>query len=512
MERKAKVELFEQIRREYEFGNGSVRGIAQKYGVHRRMVRQALADAVPPTRKAGVRERPKLKQIQGFVDLVLEQDRRAPRKQRHSARRIYRRLVEETGVQVSESTVRQYVGKRKRELGLVGSEVFIPQSYQMGEEGQVDWYEAWIEVGGERQAVQIFSMRSMASGGAFHRAYWSATQQAFFEAHERAFHFFGGVFSRLRYDNLGSAVRRILRGSNREQQERFIAFRSHWKFEATFCQPGKGHEKGGVEGEVGYFRRNHLVPVPCVTDLAQFNHLLAQWCAADGERRIGDRQQPVGELMVAEQSALLGLAEEGFELAEICFPRVDAKRCVKVKTNFYSVPVKPGTQVQVRVLPQEVEIVGSQGVLARHPRCYGRHQQLLELEHYLDVLLHKPGALAGSKPLAQCRAAGRWPPSFDQMWERLQERHGSSEGTRKMIELLEAGRTAGMGRLTRAIEQTLAFGGQDVAAVQHLLRAEHLQRVPTERVEVGELARYERPLPVLSEYDRLLTLNQEVPR
>jgi transposase len=159
-------------------------------------------------------------------------------------------------VDVAESTVRQYVRKRKIELGLVHGEVFIAQTYQWGQEGQVDWYEARAVIDGEDQKVNVFCLRSMGSGGAFHRAYPHASQQAFLEAHESAFEYFGGVFKTLRYDNLGSAVKKILRGYDREQNERFIAFRSHWGFKSEFCMPAKGNQKGGVEGENGYYRRN----------------------------------------------------------------------------------------------------------------------------------------------------------------------------------------------------------------------------------------------------------------
>ena len=158
--------------------------------------------------------------------------------------------------------MRNHVRERKRQMGLVRRETFVPQSYGWAQEAQVDWYEAWVDLGGERTKVQVFAMRSMASGAAFHRAYLHATQQAFLEAHEHAFAYFGGVFHLLRYDNLASAVRKILRGHRREETVRFMAFRSHWRFAAEFCTPGEGHEKGGVEGEGGYFRRNHLVPVP----------------------------------------------------------------------------------------------------------------------------------------------------------------------------------------------------------------------------------------------------------
>ena len=251
MDWKAKVELFEKLRREHEFGIGTVAGVAAKFGVHRRMVRRALAGAVPPLHQYPARVKPKLDAVMAFIDGVLEADRRAPRKQRHTARRIYRRILAEfPGVSVAESTVRNHVRARKHQIGLIKRETFVPQSYELGQEAQVDWYEAWADFDGERTKVQVFAMRSMASGAAFHRAYLSATQQAFLEAHEMAFAYFGGVFRLLRYDNLTSAVRKILRGHRREETVRFVAFRSHWRFSAEFCNPAQGHEKGPVTAKL----------------------------------------------------------------------------------------------------------------------------------------------------------------------------------------------------------------------------------------------------------------------
>src|SRR6266540_4567863 len=243
MDRRAKVELFEEIRREYKYGVGTIKGVARKLGVHRRLVRQALKDALPPERKDPVRSRPKLGPVQSFIDEILEADRNAPRKQRHTAHRIYIRIDQELSHKVAESSVRRYVRERKQQLGLGSGEIYIPQSYQWGQEAQIDWYEAWVLFGEEQQKAQIFSCRSMASGGAFHRAYPRATQQAFLEAHEAAFDNFGGVFRVLRYDNLGSAVRKILRGREREETIRFIAFRSHWGYEASFAHRRAGMRK-----------------------------------------------------------------------------------------------------------------------------------------------------------------------------------------------------------------------------------------------------------------------------
>src|SRR5215472_17834585 len=318
MERRAKVELFEQIRREYEFGSGTIKGVAYKLGVHRRMVRQALVNAEPPERKQFKRKRRAIGPLRPFIDGILEADRSAPRKQRHTAHRIFERIRTELPEhKVAEVTVRLYVRERKRELGWSTRATCVPQSYAPGQEGQVDWYEAWGELSGAPVLLQVFSMRSMASGAAFHRAYHRATQQAFLDAHEHAFNYFQGVFAVLRYDNLKAAVKKILRGYRREETARFIAFRSHWRFSSEFCSPYEAHEKGGIEGEVGYFRRNHWVPLPKARDLEDLNIQLLAACRADERRQIGGQSRPVGALMMEERTHLLPLAEHGLDLADI---------------------------------------------------------------------------------------------------------------------------------------------------------------------------------------------------
>jgi transposase len=290
--------------------------VAKKLSVHRRMVREAIGSALPKPRKKPERPRWKLKTAVQFVDAILEADRKAPRKQRHTAHRIWTRMQHELPeCKIAERTVREYVHDRKIALGLMVRETCVPQSYTWGVEAQIDWYEAYADLAGERIKLQVFAMRSMASGATFHCAYLHATQQAFLEAHELAFTYFGGVFRKLRYDNLASAVKKILRGHRREETARFVAFRSHWRFEAEFCTPAEPHEKGGIEGEAGYFRRNHWVPVPEAEDVAEINRQLLIACQHDERRVIAGREQMVGAGMVIEREHLLPLATEGVDLA-----------------------------------------------------------------------------------------------------------------------------------------------------------------------------------------------------
>jgi transposase len=304
-------------------------------------VRQALASPVPPARKRPEgRPAPKLGAFRELIDEWLIADLVAPRKQRHTAKRIWRRLVDEHGADVAEVTVRQHVHKRRRELGLSAGQVFVPQVHAPARTAEVDWGQAEVELAGARTRVHLFHMRSCFSGAAFTMASPVETQQAFLEGHVLAFGWFGGVFAEVRYDNLGSAVKKVLRGRRRVETDRFIAMRSHYLFESLFTTPGMegAHEKGGVEGEVGRFRRTHLVPVPVVGSIGQLNRLLADATEQDLSRRIAGRPVTVAEQLACERP-LLRMLPAPFDATETTTVRVDAKALVCVRQNRYSVPV-----------------------------------------------------------------------------------------------------------------------------------------------------------------------------
>jgi hypothetical protein len=233
-----RVELFELIRHDFYVFKLSRREIARKRGIHRRVVRQAIKSSVPPERKRPVRPCPLLtEKVKGFIDQILLEDKRAPRKQRHTARRIWLRCREELGARVAESTVRTYVAERRRELG-VGTKVFILQHHQPGYQAEADFYEAGFDFPWGRETAQVMVLRSEFSAGTLHVAFPRQTQSAMFEAIERALHFMGGGFERIRFDNLPLAVARVLKGGRRIEQDRFIAFRSHLLFEASFTTWG----------------------------------------------------------------------------------------------------------------------------------------------------------------------------------------------------------------------------------------------------------------------------------
>jgi len=504
----SRVELFERIRRDRDREGLSLRALARRHGVHRRTVRQALGSALPPERKRPEgRPAPALGAYRELIDSWLIADQKAPRKQRHTAKRIWERLRDEQGAEVAETTVRDYVRRRRRELGLT-AEAYCPQVHDPGVTAEVDWGEAKVIIAGVLMTVGLFLMRACFSGACFVMAFETQSQQAFFEGHVAAFEFFGGVFAgTVRYDNLKAAAKKTLKGRRRVENERFVAFRSHYLFEAWFTLVGieGAHEKGGVEGEVGRFRRSHLVPVPEFGSLEELNDQLAAFCVADLRRTISGRSATVGELLSREIDHLRPLPANAFPTWEESTCRVNQKSMVTVRRNHYSVPVRlAGLKVLVRVGAREIVVVHEGKDVARHPRLRGSQQRSARLDHYLELLARKPGALEHSLALRQEREQGHWPECFDALWQAIVGKVGASEAARQMVDVLMLCRDHGLERVELAVRGALAAGAHDGRAVAVLISRQKRPE-PEALDELPErLAQHQRPEPELGEYNKLI--------
>jgi transposase len=525
---RSRVELFAVIRRDHRVDGLSIRALADKLAVHRRTVRQALASAIPPPRKTPQRIAPRLEPFQSAIDAMLRSDLDAPKKQRHTARRVHARLIDEHGAAgLSYSTVRDHVRKRRPQiLAEAGRPLelgYVPQTHEPAAEAEVDFHDLWVVLRGVKTKTALFTMRLSYSGRAAHRAFLTQGQEAFLEGHVYAFDRLGGVpCDKIRYDNLNSAVKQVLFGRSRQENERWLTFRSHYGFEAWYCQPGHegSHEKGGVEGEGGRFRRNHCVPMPVVDSIDELNALLEAADDVDDARRISHRANRVGQDWAFENTLLRSLPGESFDTALTLTPRVDRYALVMVRCNQYSVPARfIGHRLRVKLSASAVIVYDRTTVVARHQRAVGKGAKVLDLDHYLEILHRKPGALPGATALAQARAAKKFTATHDAFWAASRKAHGDAAGTRALVEVLLLHRHLDHADVLAGIGAALSVGSTspDVVALEARKAAERRGTTSNpegadEGARVVILAKHrsavvladERPLPSVDKYDILL--------
>jgi transposase len=448
------VEKKEEIRRAYYIQGKSIRQINRETGHHRRTIRKALEDGMKPEyKRRESHSRPVMGPVKTIIDQWLEKDKTQPPKQRHTAKRIYERLKEEYGFGGAESTVRYYVAQRRREMGN-GNDVFIPLGYAPGQMAQVDFGEAEVIISGKRLTAQIFCLRLCYSKQAFVMALPTQSQEAFFEGHVRAFDFLGGVPRHLVYDNLKAAVNKVLKGRDREEQVAFIAFRSHYLFESRFCNPAQAHEKGLVEGLVGYSRRNFLVPIPEEATWDDLNSYLWEKCKAEGPRRLRNKLLPLPSRQFP-CCALHPVGANGFGM-------------VTFQTNRYSVPAHYAHEaIWLRAFSDRVEITNGRKTLAVHTRCYDREQDILNPLHYLPLLERRPGAWENAKPIQEWRQS--WPEVYDRYLVALRDQLAVSQATREFVRILRLHESYSGAIITKALEKALECHCYNVDGVKQLV-------------------------------------------
>lgn len=534
---KSKVDLYAAIRRDAKAGLSS-RALQRKYGVGFLTVQKALTSAWPEPRKKLPPRPTRLDPYKPLIDEMLRADLDAPRKQRHTVKRIFERLLDEHGAdEISYQMVRGYVADRREEIRIQAGrgvvEAFVPQTHKPGAEAEVDFGDVTVRLAGELVTCYLFAFRLSYSGKAVHRIFASAGQEAFFEGHVHALNTLGGVpTGKVRYDNLRAAVAQVLGFSrHRVEAERWTAFRSHYGLEALYCQPGihGAHEKGGVEGQIGWFRRNHLVPVPEIATLAELNAMIDRWDQEDETRRIRSRPRTIGEYFAAEQPLLAPLPQEPVETGRLFTLRVDRYSQISVRTNRYSVPVRLiGRNVRAMLHASELVVYDGRDEVARHERLIAKGGTRLELDHYLEALVRKPGALPGATALEQARSAGRFTPVHDAWWDAAVKAHGDRDGTRALIEVLLLGRHLPHEHLVTGLAAALKTGALTADAVA--LEARKAADADTAPVEVPEpsagsrtsvaplpaavrarLPPDKRPLPSVAHYDQLLRLRRGRP-
>ena len=390
-----RVDVYLRVRRAVMVDGMSMREAARVFGLHRDTVRKMLAYSVPPGyRRQNPPKRPKLEPFTGVIDRILEDDLRRPRKQRHTAKRIFERLRDEYGYGGGYTTVKDYVRENRRQT----REMFVPLSHAPGH-AQCDFGEALVVIGGLERKAHCFALDLPHSDGCFVKAYPAETTEAFLDGHVSGFAFLGGVPQSILYDNTKLAVAKILGDGRRKRTRAFTELQSHYLFDDRFGRPGKGNDKGKVEGMVGYMRRNFLVPVPSSESFEALNAHLERRCLARMDARLRGHSESIGQRMERDLEALLPLPEAPYDACEKQAGRVSSLSLVRYRTNDYSAPVAYGHRdVLIKGYMDRVVISCGAEVIARHHRSYQRDDFVFDPVHYLPLLEQKTGGHGPGSP------------------------------------------------------------------------------------------------------------------
>jgi transposase len=490
------MELWSEIRRRVLTGEISLRQACSEYDLNFRTVRKIVRHPEPlPFHAPQPRPKPILGPFLPIIHQIIDHDRHAPPKQRHTGRRLFERLRDEHGYPGCSSIVREAIRVYKQSQ----AEVFVPLLHPPGE-GQVDFGRAEVMVAGVKCQAALFVLTLPYSNARFGCLFPRECTETFHEGHVRAFHFFGGVPRRLSYDNSKIAVVKLTGPHERQLTPEFLRLQSHFSFAAHFCRVRQAHEKGHVENGVGYVRRNFLVPVPGAESWEEHNTNLAAGCRREFERTGGGRDQPTAALLAEDRAAFLPLPAEPFEARRVEPALINSLSLGRFDGNDYSVPTAFAYQALTAIGTIDgVRFQRHGDVVATHVRSWGKGQVIFEPLHYLALLERKPGALDYARPLA----GWSLPPVFATLRRRLEEADGKG-GTRQYIRVLRLLESNEVAAVTAAVERALALAVVDADAVRLLL--EGVRERPAASFDLtgrSQLLAVQVPPPDLSLYGSL---------
>ena len=488
------VDEKETIRRLHFIQRCSIREISKELHHSRKTVRKAIRDAsAPKYHLVKDRPHPVMDPFKTVIEGWLEEDKSQPRKQRHTAHRIYERLVKEHYFTGGERTVRQYVSRLKPKF----QDMFIPLEFDPGADAQCDWGEAFVYMGDKLVPVQVLCMKLSYSGRPFVMSFPTQRQEPFFEGQRQAFNWYQGVPARISYDNMTLAVQKVLMGRNRDEQQAFISFRSHYLFESNFCTPRHPQEQGRIENLVGYMRRNYFVPVPRVESFEELNRMLMERLSQDDHRRAVGKEISIGEAWEQEKGRLLPLPRIPYRCCVSRALKANHLSLVNFDNNRYSVPVEFGiSKLTLHAYVWRVEVACGDRIIASHERCYRKDQDILDIDHYLPLLIQRPGAFPYAKPVRQWKM-----PEIYREFLTVQSRRMNGSGVREFLQVLNLGRSCGQETLEKAMRQALSENRADSERVRQLVRMENysadVSGIPAVYPEVKVI------LPDLSRFDEL---------
>ena len=439
------MEQWNKIRQRVLREGVSIRQIQRETGLHFKTIKKILSHSSPPPFDCPERPKPKIDPYLERIADILESDSALPKKQRHTAKRIFE-VIRAEGYGGGYTAVKDVV----RDLKCTSQEVFVPLVHRPGE-AQMDFGQALVKMDGVLRKVLFFATALPCSDAMFIVAYPRECTETFQDGHVRAFRYFDGVPRRISYDNARTSVSQIIGIHARKLTDGFLQLQSHYLFEEHFCQVRRANEKGVVEGVVKFARLNYFVPVPEVKDFDELNAFLEARCREDLERTLRGKKASKKELLKEDQAAFLPLPATPFDACKKVSTTVNRLSLVRFDCNDYSVPVRfAHYTIVVKGYTDQVRIFRKDILLAEHVRLWDKEAIAFNPLHYLELLERKPGALDHARPLCDWEL----PECFARVRKRLED-EGCAQGTREFIRVLRLLEKHPVSQVAAAIDKAL---------------------------------------------------------